>query len=109
MTDPEGSAQYPVECWSAGVDWITQVYDETRAGEQAWYRAMGWIEEAVAAGEKRQGFTLAGFRGQSAGGVSCSRSGSSVLVQVTSGVADGAFSVLSSIGGYPTRLDLALT
>lgn len=109
MTDGPSGGQYPVESWTAAVDWVTQVYDDAEQADRAEWRAESWIADERERGNRVQRFGLGGFVGQSAGGICVGRRGSSVLVQATSDRAQWAYSALRAIGGAPSRLDLALT
>jgi hypothetical protein len=109
MTEGEAGTQYPVVGWTAGVDWLTQVYEVPEQADRAEWRAEQWIADERERGNRVLRFGLGGFAGQSAGGISVGRRGSSVLVQATSDRAQWAYSALRAIGGHPSRVDLHLT
>lgn len=104
-----GSAQYPVSEWCANVDWVTYVYPDVSSAERAIWRAEHWQQAEKARGNRVRPWSLASYRGSSCGGVAFGRMSGGGLVQVSSTRADAAFPILASLGGSPSRIDLALT
>lgn len=95
--------------WTAGIDWVTWIYDGDYHHRQAREVADEIVSRHATPLDRRGDFKLLRWEGWRIGAVRVGHSEASSLVQLSGRVADESWTLLPLFGGRPSRLDVQTT